>query len=44
VGLPVAGRYLLRDVWRHAERTTGGPISAYVRPQSTVLLRVSVAG
>jgi alpha-galactosidase len=44
VGLPVAGSYLLRDVWRHAGRTTGGPISAYVRPQSTVLLRVSVAG
>ena len=44
VGLPIAGRYLLRDLWRHAGRTTGGPISAYVRPQSTVLLRVSVAG
>jgi alpha-galactosidase len=44
VGLPVAGRYLIRDVWRHGGRLTGGPISAAVPAQSTVLLRVSVAG
>jgi alpha-galactosidase len=43
VGLPVAGRYLLRDVWRHVGHLTGGPISAEVPAQSTVLLRVSVA-
>jgi alpha-galactosidase len=44
VGLPVAGRYLLRDAWAHAGHLTGGPISAVVAAQSTLLLRVSVAG
>jgi alpha-galactosidase len=44
VGLPAAGRYLLRDVWGHAGHLTRGPIAAEVAAQSTLLLRVSVAG
>jgi alpha-galactosidase len=44
VGLPAAGRYLVRDVWRHDGRLTAGPISLEVPAQSTVLLRVSVSG
>jgi alpha-galactosidase len=44
VGMPAAARYQLRDVWRHVTRTSGGPVGAEVGPQSTVLLRVSLAG
>jgi alpha-galactosidase len=44
IGIGGARRYLLRDVWRHGARTTGGEIAARVAPQSTVLLRVRAAG
>jgi alpha-galactosidase len=41
VGLPGAGRYLLRNVWTHTTARTHGPISAEVRGDSAVLLRVT---
>jgi alpha-galactosidase len=44
IGIGGARRYLLRDLWRHTGRTTGGAIAATVAPQSTVLLRVRAAG
>ena len=40
VGMPASGGYLLRDLWTHAARTTGGSIAARVGGDSTVLLRV----
>jgi alpha-galactosidase len=40
LGIGGARRYLLRDLWRRAARTTSGAIAATVAPQSTVLLRV----
>ena len=41
IGLPRGGGYLLRNVWTHSTRATGGTIAAQVAGYSTVLLRVS---
>lgn len=41
VGMPVSGRYLLRDLWTHATRASAGPIAVEAPGDSTVLLRVS---
>jgi alpha-galactosidase len=43
-GLPHAGDYALRDVWKHTTTETAGVISATVAPHSAVLLRVSRSG
>jgi alpha-galactosidase len=40
-GMPPGGGYLLRNVWAHTTRSSGGAISAVVGGDSTVLLRVS---
>jgi alpha-galactosidase len=44
IGMPAAARYLVRDLWRHATRSSGAAIAADVAPQSTTLLRVYVGG
>lgn len=44
VGMPHASTYLLRNLWSHSTSSTGGAISAEVPGESTVMLRVSVAG
>ncbi|QNT97053.1 alpha-galactosidase [Streptomyces griseofuscus] len=41
VGLPGAGSYTLRDLWRHTEGHSAGTITATVPAHGTVLLRVS---
>jgi alpha-galactosidase len=41
IGMSAGGDYLLRDVWEHTTRVSAGAISATVRGDSTVLLRVS---
>ena len=41
IGLPPGGGYVLRDVWAHSTRASAGTITATVRGDSTVLLRVS---
>jgi alpha-galactosidase len=41
VGLPSASSYALRNLWTHTTSSSGGPISAEVPGDSTVLLRVS---
>jgi alpha-galactosidase len=41
IGMPPGGGYLLRDVWAHTTRSSGGSISANVGAYSTVLVRVS---
>jgi alpha-galactosidase len=41
VGMPSAVSYTLRNLWTHTSSSTGGPISAELPGDSTVLLRVS---
>jgi alpha-galactosidase len=41
IGMAPGGGYLLRDVWAHSTRSSGGAISAYLGGYSTALLRVS---
>ncbi|GAA2480236.1 hypothetical protein GCM10023100_69100 [Actinocorallia cavernae] len=41
VGLPGAGSYTLRDLWRHTGDRSAGTITAAVPAHGTVLLRVS---
>ncbi|WP_192806043.1 NPCBM/NEW2 domain-containing protein [Streptomyces sp. SS1-1] len=41
VGLPAAGAYTLRDLWRHRTFNTAGTISATVPAHGTVLVRVA---
>lgn len=41
VGLPGAGSYTLRDLWRHTDGHSAGTIAAAVPAHGTVLLRVS---
>jgi alpha-galactosidase len=41
IGMSSGGGYVLRNVWTHSTRTTGGAIAAEVAGYSTVLLRVS---
>ncbi|MEU0333424.1 NPCBM/NEW2 domain-containing protein [Streptomyces sp. NPDC006193] len=41
VGLPGAGAYTLRDLWRHRTYNTAGTIAATVPAHGTVLLRVA---
>jgi alpha-galactosidase len=41
IGMPSGGGYVLRNVWTHSTRATGGAIAAKVAGYSTVLLRVS---
>ncbi|MYU08164.1 hypothetical protein GTY81_30695 [Streptomyces sp. SID8366] len=41
VGLPDAGSYTLRDLWRHSDDRSAGSITATVPAHGTVLLRVS---
>jgi alpha-galactosidase len=41
IGLPAGGPYLVRNVWTHGTRTSGGAISATVGGGGTALLRVS---
>jgi alpha-galactosidase len=43
IGMPAAARYLVRDLWRHATRSSGAAIAADVGGQSTTLLRVYLA-
>ncbi|HEV3093498.1 MAG TPA: glycoside hydrolase family 27 protein [Solirubrobacteraceae bacterium] len=44
VGLAPARRYAVRDLWAHRTSATSGALGAEVGRDSTVLLRVSVAG
>ncbi|WP_245761490.1 glycoside hydrolase family 27 protein [Saccharopolyspora shandongensis] len=41
VGLPVADSYTVRDLWKHADSTANGEISADVPAHGTVLVRVA---
>ncbi|GAA2062330.1 hypothetical protein GCM10009801_05350 [Streptomyces albiaxialis] len=44
VGLPDAGSYEVRDLWKHEDGTSEGEISAQVPAHGTVLVRVSAPG
>nr|WP_241670868.1 hypothetical protein [Streptomyces lavendulae] len=41
MGLPDAGSYTLRDLWRRGDDRSAGSITATVPAHGTVLLRVS---
>lgn len=44
VGMPAASRYSVGNLWTHSHYSSSGSLAAEVAGQSTVLLRVSLAG
>ncbi len=40
IGMPAAARYVVRDVWAHAEKITGGRIDARIPSHGVAMLRV----